>query len=90
MTTENSATAPDVTVKLRRDVFAELCTERGLKTTAAIAEHLGLSERTVDRVLNEDSDPSNRFIAKTLACWRRLSFRSLFAIVETKTGEERR
>lgn len=71
-------------------MFAELCAERGLKTTAAIAEHLGLSERTVDRVLDEDSDPSGRFIAKTLARWPRLSFRSLFAIVEIKTGEERR
>lgn len=82
-------TAPDVTTKLRSEVFAELCAERGLKTAASIAEHLGVSERTLDRV-TDGEDASGRFIAKVMARWPRLSFRSVFAVVDVTTGEERR
>lgn len=94
MTTQSelsaTAPAPDVTVKLRRDRFAQVCAERGLKTTAAIAKTIHLSERQVDRVVNDGDDPSGRFIGRTLAAWPLVSFRALFAVVDETTGEEMR
>lgn len=91
-TSEPSTSAPatEVTVKLRRDRFAQVCTERGLKTTAAIAKTIHLSERQVDRVVNDGDDPSARFIGRTLAAWPLLSFRALFAVIDETTGEEMR
>jgi hypothetical protein len=82
--------APDVTVKLRRDRFAQVCAERGLKTTAAVAKTVHMSERQVDRVVTDGDDPSGRFIGRTLAAWPLLSFRALFAVVDETTGEEMR
>lgn len=91
-TSEPSATDPasEVTVKLRRDRFAQVCAERGLRTTTAIARTIHLSERQVDRVVNDGDDPSARFIGRTLAAWPLLSFRALFAVVDETTGEEMR
>lgn len=85
-----TGSAPDVTVKLRRDRFAQVCAERGLKTTAAIAKTIRLSERQVDRVIDNGDDPSARFIGRTLAAWPLLSFRALFAVIDESTGEEMR
>ena len=91
-TSEPSATTPasEVTVKLRRERFAQVCTERGLKSTAAIARTIHLSERQVDRVVSHGDDPSARFIGRTLAAWPLLSFRALFAVIDETTGEEMR
>lgn len=83
-------TATDVTVKLRRDRFVQVCAERGLKTNAAIAKTIHMSERQVDRVVTDGDDPSGRFIGRTLAAWPLLSFRALFAVVDETTGEEMR
>lgn len=91
MTTEaEQQDGPAVTTKLRRTAFAQVCSERGLNTTAAIASAIGLSERQIERVIKENADPSARFIARCLANWPMLSFRSLFAVVDETTGEERR
>lgn len=94
MTTTSGPSATDpaseVTVKLRRDRFAQVCAERGLRTTTAIARTIHLSERQVDRVVNDGDDPSARFIGRTLAAWPLLSFRALFAVVDETTGEEMR
>lgn len=94
MTAESTPRAPgsdpDVTVKLRRDRFAQVCAERGLKTTTAIAKTIHLSERQVDRVINDGDDPSARFIGRTLAAWPLVSFRALFAVIDEVTGEEMR
>lgn len=84
------ATAPEPTTKLRRDTFLEECAARGLKTTAAIAAAIRMSERQVDRVVNEGNDPSGRFIGRTLAAWRGFGFRHFFAVVDETTGEELR
>lgn len=86
----SAASASEVTVKLRRDRFAQVCAERGLKTTAAVAATIHLSERQVDRVVKDGDDPSARFIGRTLAAWPLLSFRALFAVVDETTGEEMR
>jgi len=94
MTAASESSAPtratEVTVKLRRDRFAQVCAERGLKTTAAVAATIHLSERQVDRVVKDGDDPSARFIGRTLAAWPLLSFRALFAVVDETTGEEMR
>jgi hypothetical protein len=90
MTTEDTIDAPNVTTKLRQDVFNELCQDRDLTTTAAIAKHIGVSEKTVSRVAEQGGTPSGTFIARTLARWPRCSFRSLFAVVDETTGKEMR
>lgn len=84
-----------ITVKLRRERFIKACDERGLKTDAAIATLVGLSEKTVRRVVNLNDnpkivpdDPSGQFIGRTLAAWPMYSFRALFAVVDETTGEE--
>lgn len=77
-----------ITVKLRRDKFARVCAERGLKTTEAIAATINLSEKTVTRVTEKGDDPSGRFIGRTLAAWPDFSFRTLFAVIDETTGEE--
>jgi predicted DNA-binding transcriptional regulator AlpA len=88
MTTRSETSA--VTVKLRREIFNKVCAERGLNTIAAVAKTIGLSERQVDRVVNDGDDPSGRFIGRALAAWPLLSFRALFAVVDETTGEEMR
>lgn len=92
MTTEseqlNGTTAPAVTTKLRRTAFAQVCAERGLETTAAIAAVIGLSEKTIDRVMNHSAEPSARFIGRTLAAWPMVGFRALFAVIDETTGKE--
>jgi hypothetical protein len=77
-----------VTVKLRRDRFVKVCAERGLNTNAAIATTVGLSERQIERIINDGADPSGRFIGRVLATWPMCSFRALFAVVNETTGEE--
>lgn len=90
-------TPPDVSVELRtsdkaegKSVFEELCEERGLRTRAAIARYMGLSARQLKRILDRGDAPGNRFIAMALARFPRCSFRSLFAVIDKKTGLERR
>jgi hypothetical protein len=81
---------PDVTVKLRRDRFNQVCAERGLNTTTAVAKTIHMSPRQVERVVEDGDDPSARFIGRTLAAWPLLSFRALFAVIDESTGEEMR
>lgn len=90
-----STPTPEVTTKLRQRAFAEVCAERGLNTASAVASFVGLSEKTISRVVNIGNDPkfipddpSGRFIGRTLAAFKRLSFRSLFAVIDETTGEE--
>ena len=71
-------------------VFEELCQERGLETNTAIARYMGVSPRQLKRIVGGDDDPSSRFIAMALARFPRCSFRSLFAVIDKKTGQERR
>jgi hypothetical protein len=89
------STTPAVTVKLRQDAFKRVCAERGLTTITAIAATIGVSEKTIGRVVNIDDDPnfvpddpSARFIGRTLRVWPMCSFRALFAVIDETTGEE--
>lgn len=84
-----------VTVKLRQSAFRKVCAERGLTTISAIAAVIGLSDKTIGRVVNLDDDPnfvpddpSARFIGRTLRVWPMCSFRSLFAVIDETTGNE--
>lgn len=89
---EASVDAPvsEVTVKLRRDRFNQVCAERGLQTITAVAKTISMSPRQVERVVDDGDDPSARFIGRTLAAWPLLSFRALFAVIDESTGEEMR
>jgi hypothetical protein len=97
MTTEDKPEAPSAVIRLRRakagqgeTVLAGLCDERDLKTTAAMAKYIGVSDKTVSRIVDHAGEASGRFIAKVLARWPMCSFRSLFAVVDETTGEELR
>lgn len=96
MTTELGLLVDDETLlkaflQLRRDTFAGICKDQGLRTIASIAKTINLSERTVDRVINSDDNAaSDRFVAHTLGRWPYLRFNSLFAVVDETTGKELR
>lgn len=90
-------TPPDVAIELRasdtaegKSVFEEMCEERGLTTYAAKARYMAVSPRQLKRIVERDDSPSDRFIAVALARFPRCSFRSLFAVIDKKTGQERR
>lgn len=88
MTTEQDSIAPNVSTRLRAEVFTELCAERGLNTKAAKAGALGVSEKTISRLIA--GEDAAGIVAPALAIWRRCSFRSLFAVIDNATGEEMR
>ena len=63
-------------VALRSDFLATM-TSRGMSSRATIAEHLGVAESTVGRLLNGDTYPSPGFIASALETTG-LAFEELF------------
>lgn len=70
---------PYARLRLRR--FDERTTELGLVTDLAVAERLGVSEATVNRVRNGKVVPGERFIAAAVSELG-LTFEQLFEIAQ--------
>ena len=68
-------------VRLRRDRYDALMKLRDLTYPAAQARALGVSQPTVQRVLDGENYPGGRFIGSVLAFFSGMAFEDLFEVV---------
>lgn len=68
-------------IRVRVRVWNELRDATGLDTNTALAERLGVSERSVSRVLN-GATPSAEFIANALVAFPFAGFDRLFTVAK--------
>lgn len=59
--------SPPAVIRLRRDAYAAWVARKGLGGETAQAECIGVSQSTLNRVLNGEVAPGERFIAQLLA-----------------------
>lgn len=71
------------TLRLRADVFREMCVSRGLVTDVARAAAIGVSRAQVIRAMNGDSAPGPEFIAAVLTRFPGRVFTDFFAVTSS-------
>ncbi|GGM65022.1 hypothetical protein GCM10012275_39450 [Longimycelium tulufanense] len=69
-------------VRVRVDAFAEVAAAQGLRSRYALAKRLRVSQSTIGRVLDGESQPGGSFIAATLAGLR-VPFDAVFEVEDT-------
>ena len=74
-------TTPPLAIRLRTDVWATWASGEDLASEAAQARRIGHSQSTLNRILNGDVAPGEKFIAAALAATG-MKFEDLFEIAE--------
>lgn len=69
-------------IRLRTAQFDKFCALKGLKTQAAKARFLDVTEPTVGRVVNGERRPGEQFIAAVLHAFPELEFNDLFEVID--------
>lgn len=73
--------ATEPVLRVRVEQLRRHASRLGLLTDSALANHLGISQATIWRMLNGTIKPGERIIARALAAFPDLKFEDLFEVV---------